>query len=1348
MATITSTTDTQSRAITPLLSRAYVVNWEVITYLVIFGLAVFTRFYHLGDRVMSHDESLHTRYSYNLYANGDYQHTPLMHGPILFHFVALSYFLFGDNDFTARIYPAVLGIMLVMFPLLFRRWLGRWGAILASLMILISPLLMYYNRYIREDTPSIFYSLIMFYSIMMYLDGPVGRRGKTYWLVILSAAMLGSLGSKEVAFFYIGIFGSFVGLYWLVRLSQDFLKVPGKSLFYILMIAILLGGVAALGMYVVLDIIPPATASTAAQTGGWFGNVTSRGFIIATLGVVVTTVAALVGTLLWAFVDRLQNINWSEVAVIVAIGLVACLGMIVMEEASHVQPNAATTAQPSVPGQPAENVQSASTMRWWPMLIDWALVAVGVGILLYSQSAGWWEVLRRYPELDVLIILGTLFLPWLAALFPYLMRGSPNDYVEIGQNLPKFLSDILPVKTSQEIGQVMVGFFAWLPLAILAITAGLVWDWKRWIVCAAVFHILFAFFFTTMFTNIPGLATGMYYSLGYWLEQQGVRRGSQPQYYYLLVIMPVYEFLPVIGSILAMISGLTIFWRFRRKRIEQYEEARSISFEAPKHDDAAATIGQSEEETPSLEAVLGGNAPSRIATFTGNLPLSLDRLPFLLFVSWWAILNLVFYTLAGEKMPWLGTHLTLPLIFLSAWYFGGVFGKIDLPKFLERGWVYLFLLPLFILAAFQIVFPVISGQSPFAGLQQQQLVHTYSWLAYVAIAGAVIFAVFWLAERTGWQHFRVMLGAGTFIVLALLTFRVAWMASMINYDYATEFLVYAHSAPAVKTVLNQLEDLSRRTTDGMGLRFAYDDKVSWPYSWYFRHFTNAVYFGSNPTNQSLKDAVVVIVGDENRPKVEPLLEDRYVRYDYIRLWWPMQDYFGLTAERIANVLDFSPEDQQAAQIRQGIFDMWWARDYTAYGQAIQKNFNVSQWPVADKMHVYVLKDVAAQVWSYGTGEGKVSASTTVTQPNLCNANWVQSPAALMFNTAQSPLNRPIGLAVSPDGKKIYVSEEFNHRISTFDPQGVFQSTLGQQGSGDQAGALFNRPNDVAVVPNGNLVVADTWNYRIQEFSADGQYITRWGQPGEYGIDAPQQPQDAFWGPRAVAVDQQGHIYVADTGNKRIREYTSTGQYVRDIGSGGSGQGQLDEPTGLAIAPDGRLFVADTWNRRISVFMPDGTFSTSFPVKGWYEDLGNRPYIAIDSARSLLYIGDPDGGRVLVYDTSGNCVGSFGQLDREAPDLTQFNIVGGIAVDRDGNVYVADTGSGRVLKFAPFQVPAQSAMPSVEATSEVTSEITEQLGMNVPLNIEGTGELRPETTQEQQSTAEVLPQQTQEATPVG
>ena len=151
------------------ITRLFVLNWEMLLYMAIFSVAVFTRFYNLGARVMSHDESLHTLYSWNLYVGKGYQHDPLMHGPFLFHFTALIYLLFGDNDFTARISTALFGIALVVLPYWFRPWLGRIGALSASLMILISPGLMYYSRYIRHDMFISVWTTLMILSFFQYM---------------------------------------------------------------------------------------------------------------------------------------------------------------------------------------------------------------------------------------------------------------------------------------------------------------------------------------------------------------------------------------------------------------------------------------------------------------------------------------------------------------------------------------------------------------------------------------------------------------------------------------------------------------------------------------------------------------------------------------------------------------------------------------------------------------------------------------------------------------------------------------------------------------------------------------------------------------------------------------------------------------------------------------------------------------------------------------------------------------------------------------------------------------------------------------------------------------------------
>jgi len=314
------------------------------------------------------------------------------------------------------------------------------------------------------------------------------------------------------------------------------------------------------------------------------------------------------------------------------------------------------------------------------------------------------------------------------------------------------------------------------------------------------------------------------------------------------------------------------------------------------------------------------------------------------------------------------------------------------------------------------------------------------------------------------------------------------------------------------------------------------------------------------------------------------------------------------------------------------------------------------------------------------------------------------------------------------------TEEFNHRVSVYNPDGTFMFSFGQVGKlyeqGDpyfdrgnvpDTGGVFNRPSGIAIGPSGNIYVADTWNFRVQVFTPDGRFLNSWGQRGEFGASAPPTPTDAFWGPRGLAVDSEERVYVADTGNKRIRVYTGTGEYLRDIGAGGSGVGQLDEPSSVALSNDGKIYVADYWNRRISVFSLDGVPQTiyldsnnqvtnSFRVRGWVDDQGNRPYLAIDNARNLLYITDPDAGRVLVYSTvDGNCVGSFGQLSRtttEALDLSQFNSVGGVVLDTQANVYVADSGVGRVLRFAPF--------PVVDATTVIDPVGESGLGVDLDL----------------------------------
>ena len=213
----------------------------------------------------------------------------------------------------------------------------------------------------------------------------------------------------------------------------------------------------------------------------------------------------------------------------------------------------------------------------------------------------------------------------------------------------------------------------------------------------------------------------------------------------------------MLGSILATLSGLTLFWGYRRNRLAaQAAMVAEVQATAPVNDDvmvAETAVQVDDDEVPAMDQLVGPPGSPPVVAASPRPPVDaaslLDRVPFLLFVSWWGVLNLVGYTLAGEKMPWLGIHLTLPLILLTGWYFGRVFDRIDWARFRSGGWVYVVLFPLLFVTLFQVLSPFVIGQGPFAGLQQAQLSQSGEWLAVVAVSILVIGAIFLQWRHTG-----------------------------------------------------------------------------------------------------------------------------------------------------------------------------------------------------------------------------------------------------------------------------------------------------------------------------------------------------------------------------------------------------------------------------------------------------------------------------------------------------------------------------------------------------------------------------------------------------------------------
>ncbi|HJX61909.1 MAG TPA: NHL repeat-containing protein, partial [Dehalococcoidia bacterium] len=218
---------------------------------------------------------------------------------------------------------------------------------------------------------------------------------------------------------------------------------------------------------------------------------------------------------------------------------------------------------------------------------------------------------------------------------------------------------------------------------------------------------------------------------------------------------------------------------------------------------------------------------------------------------------------------------------------------------------------------------------------------------------------------------------------------------------------------------------------------------------------------------------------------------------------------------------------------------------------------------------------------------------------------------------------------------LYVADSGNNRVQKFDLDGLFLAEVGGAGSGN---GQFNEPWGVAVDAQGNVYVADTWNHRIQKFDKDLKYVTQWGSSAS---DLKNPKLTDFWGPRDVAVDAQGNVWVADTGTSRVLKFDANGAYLATLGGPGSETGKLSEPVGVEVAANGDVYVADAWNARIQRFDKDLKQQAAFPVPGWLpNDPTTKPYLALlpegdiiasDPTRQRVLRLQPDGRIAAVYE---------------------------------------------------------------------------------------------------------------------
>ena len=251
-------------------------------------------------------------------------------------------------------------------------------------------------------------------------------------------------------------------------------------------------------------------------------------------------------------------------------------------------------------------------------------------------------------------------------------------------------------------------------------------------------------------------------------------------------------------------------------------------------------------------------------------------------------------------------------------------------------------------------------------------------------------------------------------------------------------------------------------------------------------------------------------------------------------------------------------------------------------------------------------------------------------------------------------DHPHGIALDTAGN-LYVADSFNNRIRKVTPNGEV-STLAGDGErsfadGKGSAAQLNEPNGLTIDATGNLYVADTWNARIRKVTPDGEVTTFAGGVDDgysEGDFADGQGRNArFYDPFDITIDAEGILYVADSGNQRIRKVTPDGVVTTLAGGNNEGKRSFADgkgnnarffwPSGIAVDAAGNLYVADTDNQRIRKVTPDGVVTT----------------------------------------LAGS--GEKGFADGEGSSA-RFCRPRGITIDAEGNLYVADSGNHRIRKI--------------------------------------------------------------------
>jgi hypothetical protein len=767
----------------------FALTLEQAAYLGLFALALLFHLWGLGDRALHHDETLHASYSWYLFKGRGFMHDPLLHGPFLYHIVALTYFLFGDSDYTARLSVALFGSALVLMPYLIRRELGRGAALLAAVYLLISPAFLYIGRFIRHDMYAVTFEMLGVISVVRYASTRQKR-----WLYIGAAALGLMATTMETFYLYLVIVGTLLGLVFLWRIWR-----PGV--------------------------------------------------------VVAGLIGLLVVALVFVLPGQAQHPFAGSDEVTRASGPYVCPSL----------------AQPFPPDNPILYTPGP-VLGLEPLATADNSYALCVRNEYTDSFSLYFIKLGQFFGHPAIVMALVVSLAGLTALYALIWRRRDRRGTTAWQR-------------ARAANDGIVGAFASLGR-----------DW-RVLIALAIFLIPYTLLFTAFFVHPTGIVSGTTGSLLYWLAQHDVKRGGQPNYYYL-ILLTIYEPLALLwGSV-----GLVLVGVMAGRRI----------------------LGRI---SPTAQSAAGKKTGASAAD-----PAIDWRFAMPVLLAWWAIVTLALYSWAGEKMPWLTIHVALPIVLLGAWAFGRTLrwwlGSPGEPMFeapLTSDWqpahdasangnghtrIALAELPRPGLRdrALPIYLAVFGSIAALCFLRLTVIIDSSSGLQSYApfiLPGALLLFILVTIFAAIFRGPRWAIGALALAITLLISVYTARSAYQLNYrwgDVPRELMIFVQTSPDVARVVDKLEQAATRRNGQFEIW--YDNETVW--QWYMRRFEDARQQPPvlpTPPGDDVKAVLMLQENIDGHPENHQNLAGFRIQRYPLRWWIPESETYRLPPDWRTGAVD-------------------------------------------------------------------------------------------------------------------------------------------------------------------------------------------------------------------------------------------------------------------------------------------------------------------------------------------------------------------------------------------------------------------------------------------------------------